>query len=108
MSEMCINSIFQRFFPILLAKKKILPRLLLFLHGLFVYAFSIPGTNFIKKIPSSHFLVMRKKMPIWWPVGQLVGFLVCSSVGRTFVGHFGFFFVYYFHRQSRLLNIFRS
>ncbi len=30
-------------------------------------------------------------MPIWWPVGQLVSVLVCSSVGRTFVGHFDFF-----------------
>jgi hypothetical protein len=31
-----------------------------FLQGLFVYVFLIPMLNFIKKIPISHFLVMRK------------------------------------------------
>jgi len=62
-----------------------------------------------KKIPTSHFLIRHKKSDSVARVGQLVGFLVCLSVGWTLLVQFGwFFFVYYFHRQLRLLNIFRS
>jgi hypothetical protein len=108
MSEMCINSIFQRFFPILLAKKK-LPRLLIFLHGLFVYAFSIPGTNFIKKnthIPLFGYAQKNADLVAGWSVGWFPCMFACRS---DFCWPFRFyFFVYYFHRQSRLLNIFRS
>jgi hypothetical protein len=90
---MCINSIFQRFFPILLAKKKFAPFIIIFTWIVCLCVFHTQDKFYSKKIPTSYFLVMRKKMPIWWPVGQLVAFLVCLSVGQTFVGHF-FFFLY--------------
>ncbi len=98
MSEMCINSIFLRFFPILLAKF-FLPRLVLFLHGLFVYAVSIPGTNFIKKkYPHPTFWLCAKKCRSG---GRLVSWSVSLyvrlSVGLLLVISI-YFFVYYFHR----------
>jgi hypothetical protein len=94
MSEMCINSIFQHFFPILLAKKK-LPRLLLFLHGLFVYAFSIRRTNFIKKnYPHHTFWLCAKKCQSG---GRLVSWLVSLyvrlSVGLLLVISVCFFYI---------------
>jgi hypothetical protein len=91
MSEMCFYYFFRHEFPALLAKK--MPRLLLFLLGLFVYVFSIPVPNLIKKNTHIPLFGHAQKMPIWWPgVGQLVGFLVCSSVGWIFVGKFDYIF----------------
>jgi hypothetical protein len=81
LSEMCINSIFQRFFPVLLVKKK-MPHLLLFLHGLLVYAFSIPGTNFIKKnthIPLFGYAQKNSDQVTGWSVGWFPCMFVCRS-----------------------------
>ena len=55
--------------------------LLLLLQGLFVYVFSIPVPNFIKKIPHPTFLLCAKNVDLVTGVGQLGGFLLCSSVG---------------------------
>ena len=97
---MCIYSFFLHLFPNFICEKKLL-HLLLFSQGLFVYVFSIPMPIFIKKkYPHPTFWLCAKKSDFVARVGQLVGFLVCLSVGWTFVGQFGwFFFVYCFHRQ---------
>jgi hypothetical protein len=60
MSEMSINSIFQRFFPILFVKKNA-PFIITFYTDCLSMHFPYPGQILLKKIPTSHFSVMRKK-----------------------------------------------
>ena len=79
MSEMCINSIFQRFFPILLVKKIICP--------VYYLRFPDPGQILLKK--NTHiplFGYAQKKCRIGGRlVSWLVSLYVCLSVGLLLV-----------------------
>jgi hypothetical protein len=81
MSEMCINSIFQRFFPILLAKKNC-PVYYNFCTDCLSMRFPYPGQILLKKnthIPLFGHAQKNAYLVAGWSVGRFPCMFVCWS-----------------------------
>jgi len=93
MSEMCFYYLFRRDFPVFLAKKNA-PFITIFTGIVCICFFHTRAKFYFKKIPTSHFLVMRKKCRsggrglVSWSVSLYVRLLVGLLLGNLVIYFF--------------------